>query len=154
MWTRRQLVEEAFSELGLGAGFDLTPEEIAGTGRRMDSMVAAWAELGIRIGYVFGGGDDDDSGVAESAAEAVYLNLAVRRAPGMGKTLSVETKARADAAYSRLLRMAAMPPEQQTPASMPRGQGARPWRSEAQYMPQPTDSPLAVDADGGLSFLG
>jgi len=133
MWTKRQLVNEAYSELALqGYEFDLSPEEVQTALRRLDTMMATWEGLGIQIGYAFPASPDDSdpdtpSGIPDKAVETVYLNLAIRLAPGNGKGISVDTKRNAADGYSLLLRAAAMPPQQKLPNTMPRRPGNKPW---------------------------
>ena len=51
-WTKRQFVTQAFEEIGLASYvFDLTPEQLQSALRRLDTMIAAWNALGIRLGY-------------------------------------------------------------------------------------------------------
>jgi hypothetical protein len=97
-WTKRQLIDEAFSELSLqGYEFDITPEEQQTALRRLDTMLATWDGLGIRVGYLLPSSPDDsdpdsDSGLPDYAVETVYLHLAMRIAAGFGKQLSADTK--------------------------------------------------------------
>jgi hypothetical protein len=122
-WTKGQLVAEAFGELALaGFDFDITPEEEQAALRRLEGMMAAWSEDGIRLGFVFAAepaaiNAQQDSGLPLSAIEAVYLNLAARQAAAFGKQLQGRTMATAREGYSRLLRAAAYPPQQQMPSA-------------------------------------
>lgn len=51
-WTKRQFVTQAFEEIGLASYvFDLTPEQLDSALRRLDTMIASWNALGIRLGY-------------------------------------------------------------------------------------------------------
>jgi P22 tail accessory factor len=156
-WTKRQLISEAFSELAVaGYDFDITPEEWQGALRRMDSMVATWDAKGVRIGYLLPVSPnvadiDDDSGIPDTAAEAVYLNLAIRLASGFGKALSVDTKTAARNAYDVLQRIAAMPSEQQIANTFPRGAGNR--QTSQPFFPNPTNDPLSVDDGGDLDII-
>lgn len=160
MWTKRQLVNEAYGELALqGYEFDLSPDEILTGVRRMDSMVASWEVRGVRIGYAFSSGPDesdpdDESGIPDTAAEAVYMNLAVRLAPGNGKQLSSDTRRTAREAYDTLLWSAAQPIEQQLPSTLPRGAGNRGWANNSRpFFPGPDNNPLQVDSGGDLDIL-
>lgn len=135
-WTKRQFITQAFEEIGLAAYvFDLTPDQMESALRRLDAMVAGWAANGVRIGYPLPGspGASDinaDSGVPDWCAEAIYLGLAVRLAPAYGKQVAPETKQFADMAYSSMANQVALPTlERQMPATMPRGQGTKPWRN-------------------------
>lgn len=156
-WTKRQFVTQAFEEIGLASYvFDLTPEQLQSALRRLDSMMASWNAKGIRLGYPIpsspqNGDLDEETGVPDSANEAIYLNLATRIAPGFGKTVAVETKASAKAAYDTLLSRAAMPPEQQLPGMMPAGAGNKPWRTDDPFLRHPVD-PLLAGGDGPIEF--
>jgi P22 tail accessory factor len=159
-WTKRQFVEQAFEEIGLAAYvFDLTPEQLQSALRRLDAMMAGWNANGIRIGWPIPSTPDAsdldvDTKVADVANEAIYLNLALRTAPGFGKVLSPDTKADADAAYSNLLNQTAAPtPERQFPNTLPRGAGTKPWRSfnSNQFVKTP-DDPLLAGEDNKLNF--
>lgn len=157
-WTKRQFVTQAFEEVGLAAYvFDLTPEQLQSALRRLDSMMASWNAKGIRLGYPIPANPqnsdlDEETNVPDSANEAVYLNLGIRIAPGFGKTLAPETKASAKMSYDTLLSLAAMPPEQQLPGTMPSGAGNKPWRTyDNPFLNRPVD-PLLAGEDGPIEF--
>lgn len=159
-WTKRQMINEAYGELALqGYEFDLSPEEVQTALRRMDTMVATWEAKGVRIGYAFPSSPADsdpdaDSGIPDSAVEAVYMNLAVRLAASNGKQLQGATSRTARQAYDTLLWAAAQPIQQQLPSTLPRGAGNRIWRSEqSPFFPAPCDSPLAIEQGGDLQIL-
>lgn len=157
MFTKLQLIEEAFAEIGLGNAFNVGTEEVQVALRRLDTMMAQWAGIGLHLGYLMptNPGDSstaDASGLPDDANEAVYLNLAVKIAPGYGKTISPDTKASARAGYLALLRKAVQPVEQQMPNTMPRGAGNKPWRATAPFFPTPQ---AVLDADGApITFEG
>lgn len=155
MWTKRALISEAFSELGLaGYEFDLSAEEQIGALRRLDSMIAAWEEDGIRLGYLLPASPDDadpddDSGIPDTAAETVYLQLAMRLGPSYGKALNATTRKVAVEGYSRLLRRASVIPpmsRQQTLA----GAGNRRWGRRAVFLPAEIHRPPGFDQDGNF----
>jgi hypothetical protein len=159
-WTKRQFVEQAFEEIGLASYvFDLTPEQLQSALRRLDAMMAGWNANGIRIGWPMPSAPDAsdidvDTKVPDVANEAIYLNLALRIAPGFGKSLSPDTKSSADGAYSNLLNQTAAPtPERQFPNTLPRGAGTKPWRSfnSNQFVKVPED-PLAAGSDNEINF--
>lgn len=156
-WTKRQFVDAAFAEVGYASyAFDLDPEQLQEALRRLDAMLATWNGQGIRLGYLIPSSPedsslDDESGVPDSANEAVYSNLAIRVAPIIGKIVSQETRSTARAAYQVLLSRAAMPEEQQLPGSMPAGAGNKPWRTQNPFLQPPTD-PLLAGEDGEIEF--
>lgn len=156
-WTKRQFVTQAFEEIGLAAYvFDLTPEQLESALRRLDTMLATWNAKGIRLGYPLPSSPQDSSldeqtGVPDSANEAIYVNLAIRLAPSFGKTPSVDTKATAKATYDGLLSLAAMPMEMQMPSSLPVGAGNKPWNIDQPFVNPPVD-PVLAGKDGPLEF--
>ena len=97
-WTKRAIIQSAYAELGVSTvrGFDLTPEDYQEGNQRLDGLMQRFYQQGYRLGYpspaTFGTGDlDDDSGIPDGANEAVYLSLALRLAPTLGKAVSMET---------------------------------------------------------------
>lgn len=151
MTTKQELIDAAFAELALseGDGFGITPDEKQRALGRLDAMIATWAAKGVRIGYNFAGDLNTESGIPDSANEAVFLNLARRLAPGFGKALSAETLKNARDGYDTLLWASAHPIEQQLPHTMPRGQGNKPWRTaDNAFLPRPDTNPLRVEDDG------
>jgi hypothetical protein len=160
-YTKRQFVEQAFSEIGLsGYVFDLTPEQLQTAMRQMDSMMSVWNSRGIRLGYPIPASPqnsdlDQETGVPDVANEAIYLNLAVRIAGGFGKAVTMEVKANARASYEALLSIAAMPREQQFPETLPAGAGTKPWRRyDNPFVREPDEDPLQNEPNGQLTFLG
>lgn len=157
-WTKRQFIEQAFSEIGLaGYVFDLTPEQLQTALRQLNSMVASWNAKGIRLGWPMpsnpGGDDlDDQTNVTDAANEAIYQGLAVRIAPGFGKTTPQSTAFFAKQAYDQLLAIASMPLEKQLPGTMPAGAGNKPWRNNDSPFIRPPCDPLLVGPDGPLEF--
>ena len=158
-WTKKQFVIQAFDELGIAAYvYDLQSEQLQTALRRLDSMMASWNALGIRIGYPLpdspGDSDiDDATAVPDKANEAIYTNLAIRLAPGMGKVVSLDTKLAAKAAYNNLLLAGVFPPEMRLPITMPLGAGNKPYQlgNENPFVPQ-QDVPLQAGNDSYLDF--
>lgn len=135
-WTKRELVIQALTEIGYAENdFDASPEILETALKRMDSMIAGWSGVGVRIAYPLpsspsGSSLDDDSNLPDCAIEAVYLNLGVRMAPTVGKTIPPETRANAAMAYSNMINgIASLPPIKQFPSGMPTGQGNKPLQS-------------------------
>lgn len=142
-WTKQQIIEQAFSEIGYGTyAYDLEPEQMAMALHRLDSMVAAWNVKGIAIGYPVHGTQatsdaSEDSNLPVEAIEAVYTNLAVRLAPTVGKQLMPETRTNAAMLYRNLLQRTATPSQKQFPQTMPRGAGNKPWRDDDPFYGRP-----------------
>lgn len=157
MWTKRELVDEAFGELGLGRDFDIGPDARQSALRRMDAMLATWDGKGIRLGYALpstadGSDLDDESGLPDTAHETVFLQLAIRLAPGYGKTLAPTSLATAKAGYDCLLADAARPVEMQPQNMLPRGAGTKSFRGyNSPFMPTPAEPILAGD-EGPLTL--
>lgn len=159
MWTKLQLIEQAYDELALaGYVFDLTPDELQSALRLMDGMLATWEGKGVHLGYVMPATPDDSdingpSGLPDRANEAVYMNLAVRRAAGLGKALTAATQRAAREGYAALLVPLANPRPQQLPGTLPLGAGNRsPFGFRRVYFPEPVVDPLPVDSAGDLEY--
>jgi len=155
MWTKQQIIEQAFDELALaGFTFDLDPDQLESALRKLDSMMAAWGSVGISLGYLLPANPDDsnlddETGIPDAAVEAVYMSLAVKLAASRGKNLSAETKASAKLGYERLLGAAVRDAARRTPMpnTMPRGAGNKPWRTGSNFFPGPAET---LDADTGV----
>jgi hypothetical protein len=132
-WTKRQIIQQAFDEIGLAPYvFDLTADQLESALRRLDSMIAMWDSRGIRLGYPLPGSPqnsdlDSETNMPDVAVEAAFLQLAARLAPSYGKVVSAETKAAAKQAYDALLVQFATPPEMLIPAGFPIGAGYKPY---------------------------
>ncbi len=155
-WKKRGLLEEAFAEIGIAAyDFDLKPEEVMTALRRMDGMMAEWNSVGIRIGYALPSGDgqsdpDQMSGVTDEALEAIRTNLAMRIAPGFGKTVSVDTKIAAAKSYAALLSRCSDIVQAQV-TNLPLGAGYKPWLRYSPFSAPAVDE-IAVGPDADLSL--
>lgn len=135
-WTKRQLIDQAFEEIGLPPWvYDILPEQYQSSLRRLDAYVASINANGVRIAYPLPNAPNDssldqDTGIPDYAAEALYFNLACRIAPSLGKAVSAETRQFADMSYNNLLNQTVLPAlERQLPRTMPRGAGTKPWRN-------------------------
>lgn len=159
-WTKREICEEAYSELALaGYVFDSTPEEMQRAGRRLDMMMALWAEQGISLGYALSSSPgtlnlDADSGVPLYAVEPVVTNLAVRLGAGEGKMAHPSTSAKAKEGYEALTVRAAMPQRQQLRGGMPLGAGLKSGMTGRVFTDSPNTSPIQTGDNGNLDFLG
>ncbi len=153
-WTKRQYIESAFDELGMASYvFDLSPEQLNSAMVKLDTMMATWNGIGLRLGYPIAsspstGSLDTDCGVPDSANEAIVTNLALKLAPSYGKTVSNDTKVSAKQAYNVLLARNVSVPEMQLGA-IPAGAGFK--RTYLPWLPSPTD-PLTVGNDSELEL--
>ena len=163
MWTRRQLIAEAFAELALaGYVYDISPEEEQAAARRLDTLMGTWLAQGVQVGFAFAadstGADlDTDSGLDLMAVEAVYMALALRIAAGKGKALAPSSKATAKAAYDSLISRLATQQAQQTQlrSGVPKGAGSRPRLVPNQpFLTNPNTTPIQNASDGGLTLTG
>lgn len=115
-WTKRQIIEQAFEELGLAAyDFDLQPEQVESARRKLNNMVAGWSSRNIQIGFPLPSGADsddidDDTDAPDYVVDAMIYNLAIRIAPSMGKQVSADTRAAAREAYDNMIRMSVIKP--------------------------------------------
>lgn len=141
-WTKRQLITEAYTEIGMANYvFDLEPEQLESACRRMDSMVSSWAAIGVNIAYPLSSGPDatdiDGSVAAPDYCNlAIYLNLALLIAPTVGKMVSADTRKNARDAYLNLLKVnLALPAEMQLPTTMPQGAGTKSWMTNGPFVP-------------------
>jgi hypothetical protein len=156
-YTKRQFVEGAFEEIGMANYvFDLQSEQLQSALRRLDAMMMEWNAQGIRLGYPIASSPQDsdldtETNAPDSAWEAVITNLAVRIAPGYGKTVSPDTKMVAENAFNTLMQRATFPLEKQLPETMPIGQGNKPWRWDNPYYPDPAD-PVNTGPEGPLEW--
>jgi hypothetical protein len=155
MATKKQIISDAFEAFGLaGYVFDLQPAQLEAAQRTLDAMMAGWGARGIRVGYAPGGLLDDESGLPDLALEAVTLGLALRLAPGFGKTVSPDTQAQARAAYSALLTFTAqIPPMRINPGFTPAGAGNRQWFSRRAPFLAPEPPSITTGDDGILDIL-
>ena len=128
-WTKRQFVNQAFEEIGYAPwAFDLESDQLESAMRRLDSMMATWNSKGVKINYPLPSSPessdlDDETEVPDHAVEAIYLNLAIRLAPTVGKTVTRETKVSAKMAYNQLLNRMVKPVESKFPNTLPLGSG-------------------------------
>jgi hypothetical protein len=156
-WTKRELVLQAFAEIGLAAYvYDLQPEQLQTALNRLDSMVATWNADGLRLGYTMASPSttdlDQDSGLPDAANEAVYLNLAIRLASSVGKVVSEDLTKPAREAYTALSGKFVQVPERLRPSDVPAGAGNKPWRVVGDpFLPSSPD-PVTTGLDGNVDL--
>lgn len=160
MWTKRNLVDKAFSAITLaGYTFDMTPEEQQDALSSLDSMMAEWEYKGIRIGYAMPANPEDSdidspSGIPDYAVKTTYLQLAILIAPNFGKELRPTTLISARQGFDQLLNRAAYPTQQQMPDTLPRGAGNRRFGIEGYpFFQSPSRDQLLVGPGGDLDIL-
>lgn len=157
-WTKRQFIEQALDEIGLGTyTFDAQPEQYEAALRKLDAMMANWNSRGIRVGYPMPSSPensdlDAETNVPDVANEAIYTNLAVSMCPSYGKAVVPELKQLAKRTYDYLLAFTSDIIERQFPSTLPKGAGNKPWRYRSDnFFPDPND-PLQTGKDGEIDF--
>jgi len=112
MYTKREVIQQAYAELGIASyEFDISPEEMQAGLRLLDLQMAEWNIHGIRVAYNSGDDIAAQTGVPDWAVNALFLTLAVRLAPSLGKTPAPETKAAQKSAHNVLMAKMVMPTE-------------------------------------------
>lgn len=105
MITKNDIALSAFNELRIsGLTTKPTPEEVTSAIIKLDNMVLSWQNKGICLSYIRSEGFSDvdpnqDSGLNDTSAYAVSLNLAKALAPSYGKSLNMGTLAEARVSY-------------------------------------------------------
>lgn len=150
-WSKRDVIAQAFSEIGKGSDFDLQPEDLQTGLRKLDAMMATWGgAMGIRIGFAGGDGKGDlgvDTAVPDWAYEALYLNLALRLCPDYGKTPSPLTQTGAKAALDAVRGRTVQPSPRRLRGYA--GAGNSTWGAVA--LPR-EETPVAAGPDNTLTF--
>lgn len=150
-WTKRQLIEEAFTEIGYAAySYDLDTDQLQAGLRRLDAMMAQWDRKGIKIGFPLAASPQDsdidqETEVTDTAAEAIYSNLALKIAPMVGKMVSMDTKRSAKIGYNVLLGDAVKPSSMPLPDDLPLGSGNKSW-NDRRYVVESADK-LPLDGE-------
>lgn len=160
-WTKRQIVEQAFTEIGLASYvFDLSADQMQSALRNLDAMMGSWINKGVTLGFPIPGSPQDsvlaqDTGIPDYAAEALYTNLAIRIAPSYGKAVSAETRLTAKEALNGLMIQAALPNQMQHISGTPMGTGYKYISTTGDpFIPDPVLSPIDNDSNGQLILNG
>jgi len=148
MTTKRDIIEAAFSELGISNNFDVDPVELTAALGKLNGLMSAWNARNIRVGYVPGTDIDAESGIGDTAEEAVKLNLALRLCPGVGKVPSPDLKRDARLAYLALLTQTVEVIPVQLPSHTPAGAGNRRFTTR-NFLQTPT-APVDVGSGGAI----
>ena len=160
MWTKGKLVEHAFKKIGFDDDFNITTANRQDALDILDAMMALWSSRGIYVGYALpssenGSSVGDDSGLPDTAFEAVYMNLAMRVADEFGKAVPPTMAMQAKQAFDALLSRAVFPAEQQLPDTLPRGAGNKTWLGGGYPRPfftKPVDPLTAEEGGAQLTF--
>lgn len=160
MWTKGRIVDRAFKKIGFDDDFNVTPANRQDALDILDAMMANWSSRGIYIGYAMPSSESgsvfgDDSGLPDTAFEAVYTNLAQRIADEFGKTVTQTTMIQAKQAFDALLSVMTFPAQQQLPDTLPRGTGNKPWLGGGYprpFFPTPKDPLTSEEGGAQLTF--
>lgn len=156
-WTKRQFIIQAYEEIGMANYiFDLQSEQLQSAARRLDAMMALWNGKGIRIGYPLATNPEDvdidtETNVPDAANEAIYQNLAIKLAPGLGKAVSQDLKMGASDGFKTLTERGSRPAARQMPKGWPRGAGNKTWRRNSTFTQKPVEGLEAGD-DSNIEF--
>lgn len=147
MWTKKQVIQQAYEELGIASyEFDVSPEEMQTGLRLLDLQMSEWNIHGIRIAYQLGDDIAAQAGVPDWAVNALFLTLAIRIAPSLGKTPSPETKAAQKTAYTVLMAKMVQP-EPYTPSGFGGSSHRYPrLRADPPLIETGPDGTLGIDA--------
>lgn len=162
MTTRRDIIYQAYGELGLAEyNFDISPEELGTARRRLDSMMAQWETI-VSIGYYMPSNPDDsdvddETNLAQGVVDAAALNLAIQLAPGLGKTPSALTMVGAKNGKNAVLAQYAVIPRKQYSGNLPVGSGNKPlpgWNGyfRPKKVVTVTENGAALQGDQGDPF--
>jgi hypothetical protein len=149
---------QALEEIGYAAYiYDLMPEQLNSVLRTLDAMIATWDAKGIRLGYPLPSSPlnsslTQETEVQDTSVEAIYTNLAMRIAARFGKNIPPETRRAAKDSYNALLIVLATPCEMQFPATLPQGQGNKPWRRANQPFVKIPEPSLDAGPDSAIDF--
>ena len=136
--TKRDIVDQAFEEIGLGPyQYDIQPEDRQTGLKRLDNLMAEWASKGIETGYPVATDPsqsdlDQAAGVSSAMVRGIVAQVAVDIAPGYGKTASPDTKISASLGYDNALRLSVVVPNKAINTQLtPSGAGYKPrWRHD------------------------
>lgn len=142
-WTKGQFIRMAYSTLGLRQS-DVDAEANENALTVLDSMLAAWLRNpGVHLGWVFPASPSDSSAstvtnVPDDANEAIYLHLAKRLAPSVGKALPMNAEAAAARAYAAICAAYLPLGEVRRPNWLPVGAGNKPISTlQSEFFPEP-----------------
>lgn len=148
--TKAQLLDLIFEELGrAGYDFDRQPGEELSALRKVDALLAQWQAQGVHLNYnfpaVFGQSKPTDAmGVPDATLDTIAMWAAMRVAPGIGKTMSAESrKAMADG-KAFLFAETATIPEMSYPRTTAKGIGWKPWGIWYPFMTDDTSTTIAL----------
>jgi hypothetical protein len=156
MWTKQDIVQQAFEAIGLGSYvYDLDTGQVRGALMKLEAMVASWEANGIRIAFDFGEKPLEEMEVPDYAVEALYTNLALRLAPTVGKAVHPDLEKIAAESLANVANQTAIPtPERRMPTTMPVGAGNKPWRNFNNTFIRRPPQEILAGSDNVLTIRG
>lgn len=155
-WTKRKIVEKAFSVFGLDSAFGLPADQLQGGLDSLNAMMGQWDSEGIRLGFNLDGDLESDSGIDVSRVRAVYTNLGVELAASLGREVSSRITGIASQSYERLKALANRQRTMLLPNTVPLGAGRKGWRGSiggsGRVFADETVDTTNTDTDGELEF--
>src|SRR5574343_612915 len=127
-WTKRKIIEKAFSVFGLDSAFGLPPDQLQNGLDSLTAMMGHWDSEGIRLGFNMDGDLESDSGIDVSRVRAFYTNLGVGLAASLGREVSPRISGIASQTYDRLKALANRRRVMRLPNTVPLGAGQKGWR--------------------------
>lgn len=154
-WSKKDIINQAYEFIGLAAYvFDLESEQYESARRKMDAMVATWETKGVRISYPMTNSDNTDldnpTDIPDKAFEALYMNLALRLAPGLGKSIGADLKSDAIRAYKNLINSTTHYTVEPSRAGLPLGAGHK-GKQRTKFIQPDVSDPIEVGSDGPLT---
>lgn len=125
MLTKREIIAQAFEEIGLGTyAYDARPEDLQSARVRLDALLAQWSSDGALTGFNSSKELDVESGVPQDGNRGVICALAIELAPSNGRAVMRDTKIGAREGKRVLMRKAAQSPgKKMNTGSAPAGAG-------------------------------
>lgn len=146
-WTKRQFIERAFAEIGLGKrSYTITPEDFEDALAVFDSMVLNWqARFGFGVGWPVSDNPDDnnidqDTSVPLPLTQCVWANGAKAIANGLGRTVMPDTNDAAKGGYENMVAFFNKPKGKPLPKGIPYGGGNRQWGRYRIFSPTPIET--------------
>lgn len=143
-YTKGDLVGLAFAELGLAVYvFDLKAEQKSAALLQLRLMMGEQPWKAVPFNKAATPADEgwaNPSAIPDEVAQAVYTNLALRMAPGYGKSPSADTRRAATAGLTLVAALTADTPVQELPSTLPVGAGNRAY-SLSNYYPAAAGEP-------------
>lgn len=158
-WNKRQIVVKALGLSGLAKydGSDVSPAMLQDGISSLDAMMGEWDSKGVRVGYAQSADSNTAdpaqvSGLPPWAIRAVYSNLAVELAGGVGREVLPRTAAIASASWSALNSYLGKPIPYKIPNNMPMGAGFKRQYYTGYFILDATDEELEAGSDAELDF--